>query len=692
MGGVYSDLHVYFYSKKTENYNGTGYNVTVKQEKYPGCSNYVKFTHEIAFSKDIDGRSYNVILYDGPDKSSEGNPVFGYYYPNDSNQVVHKEILDEEYRKKYRNRKIRFRIGNEKVDMYGGKQELGNNKNYRFIFTPKGKESVLDKVIMNHVRVISKNFLLMKKKANEKQPPGQMCKQNEDNNNTALLVEFIDSCNSKTCLKRMDTKGHWWSQETLNYNDDATLHSLLSKIKEGFKTDKVHILLDKKEPYLGVDKVVPTNGTKAKHVEVYYLKASGKEDKEPFLIVLDPDGKSEKQKNECYHFVEPKPPEPPTTKPPVKPKVERPPDEPKPLPVWLIEILDNTKYRYIFIPKGDESILDRLCKGSSDNKCKTKLEEYYELSSSSKLTHNNRIDPYYLTSVNKHFFDGIMVYLSTDNKLYPKTLCEEAKYNTDIHNSKIQIRRKDKNGYWWSEEKVEYNSDTTLIEQLTKFDKEVKEKECVTVILDNKKDYLGASVKTEGSKIVCKKYTHEFTSAHNPVFLFARTVTAITELKDVNSFKSKRVEVYYLNAGGKDDTQPFLIVFFTNGVEAQNNKKAYHFKNTYDFKDWVEFNKGKSDGLEKKVEKIEQYCACLSNIITVRWYAHEILIGQEPDPPKPEVPPSPTRPEEKRPPDEPDPPPIWLIVGCVAAGVVLIVTSVVVYGIYWYNTTIKLLT
>nr|PVC52939.1 hypothetical protein MACL_00000422 [Theileria orientalis] len=271
------------------------------------------------------------------------------------------------------------------------------------------------------------------------------------------------------------------------------------------------------------------------------------------------------------------------------------------------EILDKTKYRYIFIPKGDESIL------GSD----------------------------YLFAID---------FINNVPELIDKIDSEKPRYcKVDIHNSKIQIRRKDKNGYLWSEEKVEYTNDTTLIAQLSKFDKEVKEKE---------------------------------------------TVIAIPDLKEESSFKSKRVEVFYLNAGGKDDTHPFLIVFDKEGNGKR--EKAYHFKDTYNFKDWKEFNVETSETLEKKLEekleKIDKYCACLSNITTVRWYAHQILIGQKPPPPKPEEKTTPTRPPEVRPPDEPEPLPVWLIVGCVAAGVVLIVTSVVVYGIYWYNTTIKLLT
>nr|PVC50520.1 hypothetical protein MACL_00002214 [Theileria orientalis] len=231
-----------------------------------------------------------------------------------------------------------------------------------------------------------------------------------------------------------------------------------------------------------------------------------------------------------------------------------------------------------------------------------------------------------------------MVYFCREGEK-PKTLCEEHKDDNSIAmlvefidscNSKKFLRRKDKHGYWWEEEPFTYNSDKELTERLIKIRKSV---------------YWS--------------------------------------------------EVYYLKASGNEDIEPFLIVLVPDDKEKKNTK-AYHFADKNNFEGWKEFNVETSETLEKKLEekleKIDKYCACLSNITTVRWYAHEILIGQEPDPPKPEVPPSPTRPPEVRPPDEPKPLPVWLIVGCVAAGVVLIVTLVVVYGIYWYNTTIKLLT
>nr|PVC53142.1 hypothetical protein MACL_00000269 [Theileria orientalis] len=87
MGLGYSDLHVYFYSKKDQAY-GSGYTVTPTQKTFEGCSDFQVITHAISFTKPDDGLNYNVLLYDGYDNKTEGNYVFGYYYPRNPNEVI----------------------------------------------------------------------------------------------------------------------------------------------------------------------------------------------------------------------------------------------------------------------------------------------------------------------------------------------------------------------------------------------------------------------------------------------------------------------------------------------------------------------------------------------------------------------------------------------------------------------------
>ncbi|BAM41489.1 hypothetical protein TOT_030000751 [Theileria orientalis strain Shintoku] len=350
--------------------------------------------------------------------------------------------------------------------------------------------------------------------------------------------------------------------------------------------------------------------------------------------------------------------------------------------------LSSSHFRFTFISKGVKSVMGSKLLFSMD------FDTKEPKSTDPKANANkNQIDPYFLHSVKGHFFDGIIVYFERKD---PKPKRQNRDYEgtalliefIDSTNGTIQFMRKDNDGYCWSEEKVDYNEDKKLITKLNEI-KGGLDNNSVTVIIDETSQYFGVQKVGPGEGKVCKKYTHEFNAANNPKIIFKRKTITITA-KGITGVTAKKVEVYYLNAGGKEDTQPFLIVFH----KEDNGKaeKAYHFINTDKFEEWVEFNKGKPDGIEKKVEKIEQYCACLSNITTVRWYAHQILIGEEPPPPKPEEKTTPTRPKVEEPKPPPEEPPVWLIVGCVAAGVVVIVTSVVVYGIYWYNTTIKLLT
>ncbi|BAM41490.1 conserved hypothetical protein [Theileria orientalis strain Shintoku] len=359
------------------------------------------------------------------------------------------------------------------------------------------------------------------------------------------------------------------------------------------------------------------------------------------------------------------------------------------------------KYRIIYKPKGQKSVLNCNCifnhnetidisKHLEKNGCKE-----HTAKDTKKL-----IDPYCLTSVKDHFFDGIIVYYEKESENKYTALYMEF---IDLRDKDICLKRMDQEGCWWAEEKIEYNDNAGLEKQLSTIKTGLQKGN--TVLLDAKATYTGVEVTNETSTKVYIKYIYKFKNNDNPLFLYARQKQQIGNFN--NTFTTNTVHVYYLKARGKDDTEPFLIVFFSDG-RAGNTKKAYHFKGNYGFEDWMEFNfefkepvpegpggdreRELLEKLKDKLKKIDKYCACLTELTTVRWYAHQILIDPEFKPPEPPPAKPPEKPKEERPPDEPKPLPVWLIVGCVAAGVVLIVTSVVVYGIYWYNTTIKLLT
>nr|PVC52095.1 hypothetical protein MACL_00001027 [Theileria orientalis] len=318
-------------------------------------------------------------------------------------------------------------------------------------------------------------------------------------------------------------------------------------------------------------------------------------------------------------------------------------------------------YRIVYTPNGKESVLNSSCIFNHENEKIDGSKQLEVKNGCKELTvkeNANQIDPYCLTSVKDHFFDGIIVYYHKENGKKFTALYLEF---IDLRNNDICLKRKDKDGCWWAEDSIKYNSDTELSSQLEQI-KQGLEQKAVTVILDEKRKYHGLEGFESGTNIVCKKYKYKFKEANKPIVIFARKTITISAkgLTDVNA---KHVEVYYLNAGGKEDTRPFLIVFDEKGEEGADNKskKPYHFINTDNFEEWISFE-FKNDYFD------------------------------EPDPPKTEEETKPTKPEIEKPDSPPEELPVWLIVGCVAAGVVLIVTSVVVYGIYWYNTTIKLLT
>ncbi|UKJ89056.2 hypothetical protein MACJ_002302 [Theileria orientalis] len=382
------------------------------------------------------------------------------------------------------------------------------------------------------------------------------------------------------------------------------------------------------------------------------------------------------------------------------------------------ELGDYKNYRFIFLPVGNDSILGRECLFAIDfysnkpiapgdpdpNKPEYCVRAEQKDSSHKhevKIEHKNKIDEYYLLPFNGQLYDGIMVYLARENGKPPETLCKQNEDNNntalllefiDSCKSKTHIKRKDKEGFWWAEEKVDYKNDAELLEKLreikTKLDSNV-----VTVILDKKVTYNGVQAfKPVIDKKAYNKYTHEYKDAKKPNLLFERKDPKIGS-NSLSEITAKIVEVYYLKAKDAivDDAQPFLIVFYEKESTSEI-KKAYHFKNSDKFEEWIEFNGGKTEGLEKKLQKIEENLKCIADLKLLRYMAYQILIGEDPKTTKPKDTPTPSRPDEFVPPDQPKPLSIPLIVGGSVGGVVFVVSSAVGYGIYWYNTTIKLLT
>nr|PVC53294.1 hypothetical protein MACL_00000172 [Theileria orientalis] len=251
----------------------------------------------------------------------------------------------------------------------------------------------------------------------------------------------------------------------------------------------------------------------------------------------------------------------------------------------------------------------------------------------------------------------------------------------------VSFKRKNKNCSWWVEETFNYKNFKDLPGQLDTISKEAKE-EVNAVIIEKTSRYHGVSEFKQDKQPAYMKYTHEFGTANTTVLLSNRTKLDVGPFKNLG-IKAKHVEVCYLKVGDNNDTQPFLIALYENESKLA---KVCHFNNKDKFDDWIELEP--MDKLEEKLKKISESGSCSTHVFWLRKVAFYFLTTGEPPP---EAPPKEPVPPERPPVDSPTPPPPpgrnwWLIIGCSVGGFLLLVALVVGYGIYWYNTTIKLLT
>ncbi|UKJ88125.2 hypothetical protein MACJ_000568 [Theileria orientalis] len=310
-----------------------------------------------------------------------------------------------------------------------------------------------------------------------------------------------------------------------------------------------------------------------------------------------------------------------------------------------------------------------------------------DLFSNIKPNTKNRIDSSYLGSVNKQFFDGIVVYANEGIALVLEFLdpCK-----------KIHIQRKDKDATYWAQEELEYTDDASLETKLQELRKSSDEQDIVTYMLDKSDKYNDITVTPDDVKTTSyTKYTHKSTEEGKKPNIVFEGVKVTIGGKPYDT-KTKTLEVYFLRVNGSKgevrDRRPFLIVFDENGEGEKAKKKTYHFNNTEKFDDWIEYDEKKSGDLAKKLEEIGRSGGCSVDIQFLRSLAHQILVAEPAEDTKKEKPPDATRPEIYVPKPETKGPPLeWIITGSVG-GVVVVSSSAVGYGVYWYNTTIKLLT
>nr|PVC52069.1 hypothetical protein MACL_00001044 [Theileria orientalis] len=372
--------------------------------------------------------------------------------------------------------------------------------------------------------------------------------------------------------------------------------------------------------------------------------------------------------------------------------------------------IDTKNYRLIFIPSGNNSFLEINCLFTFDTKL-ARGSDYSVIQVGCKSSGNginNQVDPYFLDSVRKKtgYFDGIIVYFAREQDNDKVSLDENHNANTAIllefisNSTKTHIQRKDKLGTYWEEKQVNYTTYASLTEELNKIKTSALGNDVNTIIMDSK-SYIGVKVNPENTQISYNKYTHEFSEAKDLNIIFERISITIGSFTPT-SFKSKKVEVYYLKYnteknGPKDDDRPFLIAIYKD--DEVKREKVFHFTIEKDYKDktidyfkeWKELNVEKFDD---RIKRIDGQTVCTGELHYRKKLVYHILTNDEakppPDPPKPTVPVRPgVDPDPVQPPPGPD---WWLIIGCSVGAFLFIVALAIGYAIYWYNTTIRLLT
>ncbi|BAM41552.1 hypothetical protein TOT_030000815 [Theileria orientalis strain Shintoku] len=364
--------------------------------------------------------------------------------------------------------------------------------------------------------------------------------------------------------------------------------------------------------------------------------------------------------------------------------------------------IDGIHYRLVFIPNQGHPVLNRSCLFNFNTEHKSGTGDSFVQNGcqSSSSGDKNKLDSYFLEKVkSKLYFNGIIVYFARKEEKNKVSLDEKHDDNmallVEFINSceTIGIKRKDKDGCLWAEEKVVYTDQQSRVNALKKIKEEAESYNCNTVIIEHKSNYTCGTTVTTETKTSYNKYTHQFTVEKELNILFERKTITIDSFSP-SSIQTKKVEVFYLkyktkDKGEQDDGKPFLIAIYKNGEDKP--AKVFHFTLKEDFKEWKELEAGK---FKDKFTRIDNETKCTTELHYLKILVYQILTTDVSQPP-PE-PPTPTDPV--RPGVDPEiPPPLpgpdwWLIIGCSVGGFLLLVALVVGYAIYWYNTTIRLLT
>nr|PVC54502.1 hypothetical protein MACL_00003053 [Theileria orientalis] len=339
----------------------------------------------------------------------------------------------------------------------------------------------------------------------------------------------------------------------------------------------------------------------------------------------------------------------------------------------------------------------------------------------------NFIDSYFLKHVENKALDGIIVYY-TASANRPENVSHLVEF-IDSCNYKSQYVRKDKFSTYWVKEQIDYKNENELCKKMDEIKKKADENDLITYILEKKKEYFGVEVKKTAPEKE-KPNTHKgytkylHTSKRKGVKSNIVLNLQIIKLEGKEfTYEIELLEAYVMkNKKEEEDDTPFLVMFkqvtSLKPPDTHTVDLMYISKPCDKLADWkqitlkeevlkerleeiekiprektikekvTEKEKDKDKKEEKEIQKTvprtfkelrEEACKILEKAVTV------------PGPPKPSPPTVP--PGKPKVPDEEFEltlsQKIVITIGAVLASSVI---GGISYGVYWYQTTIKLLT
>ncbi|UKK01588.2 hypothetical protein MACK_002406 [Theileria orientalis] len=177
----------------------------------------------------------------------------------------------------------------------------------------------------------------------------------------------------------------------------------------------------------------------------------------------------------------------------------------------------------------------------------------------------NFIDPYFLEPLKNNKLDGIIVYY-TASRNKPENVAYLVEF-IDLCEVKKQYVRKDKHSACWHKAELKYTNEKQLIKKLEEIKKDADSKDVTTYIIEKKATYL--CVKVEKDKEPKKPNTHEGYAKYSHTPTTKRYKSNLVHNLQSIKLESKEftreivvMDSYFLkNSKKEEDDTPFLVVF-----------------------------------------------------------------------------------------------------------------------------------